>query len=156
MAESNQRHTKILDVIPLIIGIAIVLCSVVWLAKTSLFIRHASVAVGRIERVEKSVTPKGSGHYPVFTFVDSSFAQYTKRSSYPCSATTFQAHQPIEVLYYPADPDRSRINNFGQLWTTPLSCLVFGIIWMTGLGAVIYFDRKRLRGIRGSESGPRE
>jgi len=111
-------------------GILVAVIGVVWLIRTTLFVRSASKASGLVIAMERSEGSEGSPvFHPVFTFTDGSGIIHTQRSSFGSSDYSFEPGESVTILYDAATPKHSRIESFQTIWLGPVLIAGFGLLF---------------------------
>lgn len=137
-AEAMRNGKRVFAGLFLLIGFVSIVGGVVWLAKTARFCQSAHRGVATIEAIEETRSPRSNARYPRYSFVDDRGNAHTKRSAFSLDGKSWDwtVGQTIEVLYDPGDPEQSILNEFGQLWSTPIAFTGFAMLWTLVVGCV--------------------
>jgi hypothetical protein len=138
-AQATRNFNRVFGGLFLLIGFVAIIGGVVWLAKIAQFSQTAHRAAATIDAIDETSGTRGRARYPRYSFVDDRGKSHTKRSSFPLDGKEergWAVAQVLEVLYDPENPEESKLNDFGQMWLTPITFTGFAMVWTLVVGWV--------------------
>jgi hypothetical protein len=102
------------------------------------FLSTAARADGKVIRLDE----RAGMYYPVYTFADAQGMNQTGYSRIGSSPPLYAMGDTIKVLYQPANPARTMVHDFWNMWGFPIGFGAFGAISLSGsLGGMLVIRR---------------
>lgn len=131
MTKSSLK-TKIKGVAFVIIGALVLACGAYQAHETYQACTSWQTTEGRVTNVEKTRGRRGRTNYKAhYSYrIPGSYEVYHSYTSF--SGSSYRRNDKVEVLYDPANPSKSKLNNFMDIYLLTIILL--------GLGALLFFS----------------